>query len=532
LTLKDLVHNEIIKLIEKDVVIERPKDKSLGHFATPVAFSLAKEYRKAPKMIAEELATKLNESEIFESVTAVNGFINLKLSKKFMNSVVNHALKDEDSFGKENNSNKQKILLEYVSANPTGPLHIGHARGAIVGDAIFKIAKHLGYDIDSEYYINDAGNQIHLLGLSLYLTGQESILGNSVEWPEQYYKGEYILDLANEICDEQGKDIFSKEENIEQLALIGKDKMMDLIKDNLASVGIEFDYFVSEKSLYTNWEATKSNLESNGALYMQDDKEWLRSTDHGDEKDRVVVRENGIPTYLAGDIIYHEDKYKRGYDKYINIWGADHHGYIKRVKSAISHLGYNAENLEIILAQMVALLKNGEPYKMSKRAGNFILMSDVVSEIGNDALRYVFLSKKSDTHLEFDVEEIKKQDSTNPSYYINYAHARVNSLFEKAEKSVSDVIDVEFSNLSDEADDLLFDALLLPQVLEDAFVSRTPVKVTDYLYDLASSCHKVYNNNKVVGSENQDELLKLFAMVALSIRVGFKLLGITAKDKM
>jgi arginyl-tRNA synthetase len=530
LALKELVHSEIKRLIDKDVVIERPKDKSMGHFATPVAFSLAKEFRKAPKMIAEDLSKELEKSEIFDKVTPVNGFINLKLSSKFMDDVVNKALADEDNFGKSDNN--QKILLEYVSANPTGPLHIGHARGAIVGDAIFKIAKHLGYDIDSEYYVNDAGNQIYLLGLSIYLSGQESILGNDIEWPEEYYRGEYILDLANEIANEHGKDIFACEDNIKKLADIGKEKMMNLIKQNLADVGIEFDYFVSEKSLYTNWDSTRTSLESNGALYTQDDKEWLKSTEHGDEKNRVVVRENGIPTYLAGDIIYHEDKYKRGYDKYINIWGADHHGYIKRVKSAIEHLGYDSNNLEIILAQMVALLKNGEPYKMSKRAGNFILMSDVVKEIGNDALRYVFLSKKSDTHLEFDIEEIKKQDSTNPSYYINYAHARVNSLFEKSEKSQEDIIGVSLGNLSEDVEDLLFDALLLPQVLEDAFASRMPLKVTDYLYSLASNCHKVYNNNKVVGSDNQDQLLKVFAMVALSIRVGFRLLGITAKDKM
>jgi arginyl-tRNA synthetase len=530
LTLKDLVHSEINRLIDRDVVIERPKDKSLGHFATPVAFSLAKEFKKAPMLIAQELTSFLEKSDMFDTVTPVNGFINLKLSNKFLTEVANSSLKDEENFAKGQKS--EKILLEYVSANPTGPLHIGHARGAIVGSAIFNIAKHLGYDIDSEYYINDAGNQVYLLGVSLYLAGRENILNLDVEYPQEYYRGEYIIDLAREIAQESGNDIFESEDNIQKLADIGKDKMIELIKSNLADVGIEFDNFVSEKELFANWESTRENLEKNGALYTKEDKVWLNSTEHGDEKDRVVVRENGIPTYLAGDIIYHEDKYKRGYDKYINIWGADHHGYIKRVKSAITHLGYDAESLEIILAQMVALLKNGEPYKMSKRAGNFILMSDVVEEIGNDNLRYVFLSKKSDTHLEFDIEDIKKEDSTNPSFYINYAHARINSLFEKAGKSVDDVLNVEFSDLNEEMNDLLFDALLLPQVLEDAFENRLPLKVTDYLYSLASSFHRAYNNNKVVDSENQDEILKVFAIVALSIRVGFKLLGITAKDKM
>lgn len=531
MTLKELVYNEIKKLLDRDVVIERPKDKSLGHFATPVAFTLAKEFKKAPKMIAEELVTYLSNSEMFEQVTAVNGFINLKLNTKFLDKVALTALNDEDNYGKSDNKS-EKILLEYVSANPTGPLHIGHARGAIVGDAIFKIAKHLGYNIDSEYYINDAGNQVYLLGVSLYLAGREHILKLDVEYPEEYYRGEYIIDLAQDIASEVGTEIFKHEANIQQLSEIGKDKMMNLIRSNLADVGIKFDYFVSEKALFDNWDATRKNLEANNALYTKDDKVWLNTTIHGDEKDRVVVRENKIPTYLAGDIIYHEDKFKRGYDKYINIWGADHHGYIKRVKSAITHLGYNADNLEIILAQMVALLKNGEPYKMSKRAGNFILMSDVVAEIGSDNLRYVFLSKKSDTHLEFDIEDIKKEDASNPSFYINYANARINSLFEKANKNINDVIDTPFTSLNEEMNDLLFDALLLPQILEDAFNSRLPLKVTDYLYDLASTFHKVYNNNKVVGSENENELLKLFAIVALSIRVGFKLLGIKVKDKM
>ena len=308
--------------------------------------------------------------------------------------------------------------------------------------------------------------------------------------------------------------------------------MLELIKSNLADVGIEFEQFVSEKSLYDKWDESFVKLQNNDKTYEEGGKIWIRSTELGDEKDRVVVREDGRPTYLAGDIIYHDNKFQRGYDRYINIWGADHHGYITRVKAAINFLGYDEKKLEVILAQMVSLLKGGEPYKMSKRAGNFILMSDVVSEVGSDALRFVFLSKKSDTHLEFDVDVFKQEDSNNPIFYINYAHARINQIFAKAGKTLTDVQNVKLENLNEEAHNLLFSALLLPEILEDTFSSRQVQKLTEYLKNLAASLHKFYNENRVVGSEDEAKLLKLFAVVALSLRVGLKLIGINAKDKM
>ncbi|MDD4507221.1 MAG: arginine--tRNA ligase, partial [Sulfurospirillaceae bacterium] len=332
--------------------------------------------------------------------------------------------------------------------------------------------------------------------------------------------------------DELGLEIFENEESIKTLSLWGKDKMLELIKSNLAEVGICFEQFVSEKSLYDKWDESFEKLQKNEKTYEEGSKIWIRSTELGDEKDRVVVRDDGRPTYLAGDIIYHDYKFQRGYDRYINIWGADHHGYIARVKAAINFLGYDESKLEVILAQMVSLLKGGEPYKMSKRAGNFILMSDVVSEIGSDALRFVFLSKKSDTHLEFDVDVFKQEDSNNPIFYINYAHARINQIFAKANKNVEDILHVKLENMSEEAQNLLFTALLLPEVLEDAFALRQVQKVTEYLKNLSAALHKFYNENKVVGSVDEDKYLKLFAVVALSIRLGLKLIGISAKEKM
>lgn len=516
--------------IKREFVLEKPKDLSFGHYATPIAFSLAKELKKSPLIIAEELCAKFENSTIFKEVTSVKGYVNFKLSDEFLDEYATWAILNENDFAKA--QNKKSILLEYVSANPTGPLHVGHARGAVLGDSLYRIGKHLGYDVVSEYYVNDAGNQVALLGLSIYLAGREHIIKTDVTWPEEFYRGEYIVDLAYVAQKEFGDQIFTDETNIEILSSWGKDKMMEVVKSNLADIGIEFEQFVSEKTLYDKWDASFEKLKKSDKTYNDGGKTWIRSTDAGDEKDRVVVRDDGRPTYLAGDIIYHDNKYQRGYDHYINIWGADHHGYIARVKAAINFLGYDENKLEVILAQMVSLLKGGEPYKMSKRAGNFILMSDVVADVGSDALRFVFLSKKSDTHLEFDVDMFKQEDSTNPIFYINYAHARINQVFQKSGKSVEDIKNIKLDNLNVAAGDLLYTALLLPEVLEDAFESRQLQKVTEYLKNLASALHKFYNENRVVGEVNEDKYLKLFAMVGISLRVGLKLIGITAKEKM
>ena len=526
--MKKRIQSEIKKVIQKNIVLEKPKEKKFGHYATPIAFSLAKELRKSPMLIADELARSFSSSPIFEKVEPIKGYVNFKLSEDFLDEYATWALQYEEDFAKDEQG--EKILLEFVSANPTGPLHIGHARGAVIGEALSRIGKHLGNEVVKEYYINDAGNQIYLLGLSIYLAARE-LLGKEVEWPDEYYRGEYIKDLAKEAIEQFGKDFF-EQENIESLSEWGKERMMDLIRSNLAEVGIEFDNFVSEKSLYERWDEVLKILQERDAVYEKDGKIWLRSTKYGDEKDRVVVREDGRPTYLAGDIIYHYYKFERGYERYINIWGADHHGYIARVKAAIAFLGFDPNKLEIVLAQMVSLLKGGEPYKMSKRAGNFILMSDVVEEIGADALKFMFLSKKSDTHLEFDVDMLKKEDSSNPVYYVNYAHARINSVMQKAGKTKEDVIEQKLVGLNEDAKDLLFSALLLPEVIEDAFAKRELQRVTDYLKSLAAQFHSFYNKHKVIGTEYEDRYLKLFLTVALSIRTGLRLLGIEAKYRM
>jgi arginyl-tRNA synthetase len=529
--LQNLVKNHVEEILGTSLVLEKPKDISLGHYATPVAFSLAKEYRKSPMIIADELASKFENSSIFEKVEAVKGFINFKLSNDFLELLVNEALDEDIDFTKEDKKEK-KILLEYVSANPTGPLHIGHARGAIFGDTLNRVGRHLGYDIRTEYYINDAGAQMELLGLSVSLAARDFIFKEEVSYPETYYRGDYLVDIAKLAITQFGEDALKDESKYREIAFFAKSLVMDIITKDLKDLGIEFDTFVSEKSLYSSWDETKSVLESNGSLYIKEDKIYLKSTDHGDDSDRVVVRDNGIPTYLAGDIIYHKNKYDRNFDNYINIWGADHHGYIKRVNAAIEFLGNDSSKLEVLLSQMVSLLKGGEPYKMSKRAGNVILMSDVTKEIGSDALRFVFLTKKSDTHLEFDIDSLKNQDSSNPIFYINYAHARINQVFKKAELTLEDVKDVNFDNLNEDGLNLVYESLLLNSIINEAFDKREMQKITEYLYSLASSVHRFYNNNKVVGNENQDVYLKVLSMAALSIRVGLDLLGIKAKEVM
>jgi arginyl-tRNA synthetase len=526
--LKQRVSALLREKLGREVVLEKPRDRSFGHFATPIAFSLAKELRKSPMVIAEDLATSFGENEEFSSVESVKGYLNFRLSENFLAEYASWALENPSEFAKAEKN--QKILLEFVSANPTGPLHIGHARGAVYGDTLYRLAKHLGYDITAEYYVNDAGNQIDLLGLSIQLYAQENILGQSVEYPESYYRGEYLKGLSEGAEAKFGREIFTDVSRQKELAMWAKDKVMEIVVDTLADTNIHFDTFVNESGLYSDWDRVMKKMGDN--VYEKEEKLWIKSESKGDDHDRVVVRADGRPTYLAGDIVYHNQKFERGYDHYINIWGADHHGYIPRVNAAIDFLGYDSKKLEVLLSQMVSLLKDGEPYKMSKRAGNVILMSDIVEEIGSDALRFIFASKKSDTALEFDLAEFKKQDSSNPIFYIQYAHARIQTLLSKATVTKEEISAASLKNLGENADILLFDALLLPEIVEDAFSSRQVQKLPEYLKSLAASLHKFYYDVRMIGTEDEAKLLKLILVVALSIKTGLSLMGIEAKDKM
>lgn len=563
------------------VVLNVPKDTALGHFATPIAFSLAKQLKKSPKEIAELFAKKLQNlrsfTQHFSRVEAVNGYVNLALSDSFLaefsrkileggfegaqkNSVERLDSANEknsaerldsalDSAGKKGNAGAQKeyILLEFVSANPTGPLHIGHARGAIFGDTLARVGRFLGHKIECEYYINDAGSQIDNLVNSVLIAESSAESANLSENPQNLnpaestqipqdtqnldtqnlYKGEYVSELAREARAHFGAD-FGAPKNSANLRDFCVGQMLSLIKRDLKSANIEFDNFVSEKSLMGGLDSAIARLRENNALYESEGKLWLKSTHFGDEKDRVIVRGNGEPTYLAGDIIYHNDKFSRPFTRYINIWGADHHGYIARIRASVAFLGYDEKKLEVLLSQMVSLLKDGEPYKMSKRAGNFILMSEIIDEIGIDALRFIFLTKRADTHLEFDIADLNAQDSSNPIFYINYANARIHTLLGKSGAEAS----FDFGALDSAWKDLLFYALLLPSVLEGAFRERAMQKIPEYLKNLASKLHFCYNSSKIIGSENEGAICAILRVVSHSITTGLALMGIEAKTKM
>lgn len=527
------VKNLIEDKLKVSIVLEYPKNKDFGHYATPVAFSMAKIHKKNPIILAEEISTSLSNIQDFEKVQALNGYINITLSDKaflkFSNDLIREGFAEKQHLKNKNFS--QKILIEYVSANPTGPLHIGHARGAVYGDSLKRVGEFLGHKIDTEYYINDAGSQIQMLGLSIYLAGRE-LLGLQVGYPEEYYRGEYIIEIAKEAQKEFGNIVFEDDSNVSKLSEFGKNLMLEEIKLNLSDIGIEFDFFVSEKSLFPSFDVMLKKLQEHNATYEKEGKVWLKSSEYGDEKDRVIIRENQEPTYLAGDIIYHNDKFARGYDRYINIWGADHHGYIARIKAAIHFLGYDEKKLEILLSQMVNLLKNRQPYKMSKRAGNFILMKDVVNDIGGDSLRFIFLSKTPNTKLEFDVEDFKKQDSSNPVFYIDYANARIHTLIEKSSLSDEEIYQATFENSSKEAKNLLFEALSLNRVVEMAYEEMSLQKICEYLKSLASNFHTYYNASKIIGTPQEAQMLKICKIISISITKGLYLLGIKAKTKM
>ena len=556
------IKNLLDSTLECDTILNIPKDFKMGHFATPMAFTLAKKLRKNPNEIAQNIKEKLANLPTFSNIEVVNGYVNFHLSDEFLAKMAGEILERGDfrgelkgessesnskdsadlahKCGESKNPKCEHILLEFVSANPTGPLHIGHARGAIWGDTMARIGRFLGHKITSEYYINDAGSQIENLvnsilcadivgeskGESTSESKSESNLESTSDSPESQnlYKGAYIIDLAKDAKVHFGDD-FAKTPKLRDFCI---NQMMDLIKSNLKSANIEFDNFVSEKSLIPALNATLEKLKANNALYENDGKVWLKSTQFGDEKDRVIIRENGEPTYLAGDIVYHNDKFSRGFDQYINIWGADHHGYIARIKASVEFLGFSSNKLEVLLSQMVSLLKDGQPYKMSKRAGNFILMSEVIDEIGIDALRFVFLTKRADTHLEFDIADLNAQDSTNPIFYINYANARIHTLLSKSNAEAN----FDIAPLQDEWKDVLFYALLLPNILEGAFNERAMQKLPEYLKNLASKLHFCYNTFKIIDSPNEGAICGILRIVSLSITTGLSLMGIVAKTKM
>jgi arginyl-tRNA synthetase len=517
-----------------NVELETPKNESFGDLSTPIAMELARVLRKPPIKIAEEIKNNL-ERDIFDNIEIANpGFINFKFKRDFVISKLHELLNKGNEFFTQNIGKGKKIQIEFVSANPTGPLHLGHGRGAAVGQALANILKEAGFDVSTEYYINDAGRQVELLGLSVYIALQK-IFGKDMPIPEDCYKGEYINELAKEIYESYGEHL--KEKSFDEVGGFLIDfaykKILAEIQRDLEDFGVIFDKWVSERKLFHTGEVQRTliKLKELGFIYEKDGALWFRSTAFGDEKDRVVVKSDGTYTYFASDIAYHKNKIERGFDELINIWGADHHGYIKRVTAAVQALGMNPSQLKILLIQMVNLLRDSIPVQMSKRAGTFVTLRELIDEIGADTTKFIFLTRRHDSHLEFDVEIAKKQSQENPVYYVQYAHARINSIFEKANYEPENFYG-EFFN-EDELK-LIKKVLTYPMIFELSANLREPHRITFYLQELAGEFHSYYHKFRVITEDKDltDARLSLCKAVMFVLKHGLKILGVKAPNKM
>ncbi len=524
------------------IEVEATKDKQHGDYATNVAMVLASKLRMNPRKIAELIRENFSLGDVIAKIEIAGpGFINFFIRESIWPSLLETVDKNGSHYGKVDLGRGKKVQVEFVSANPTGPLHIGHARGAVVGDVLARLLNACGYAVSREYYINDAGNQMNNLGKSVYLRLRE-LSGETVDFPEACYKGDYIKDLAGDILRKEGKAALEKpeEELIRTFTDFAGQAILEGIKEDLRIFGVSFDQYFSERELYKNdgVMGLLTELEKKGFVYREDNTSWFRTTQFGDEKDRVVIRQNGDPTYFAADIAYHKNKFERGFDTVIDIWGADHHGYIPRMQACVQALGFDKEALKVVLVQLVNLLRDGKPIAMSTRAGQFDTLRQVIDEVGTDAARYNFLMRRSDSHLDFDLELAKKQSNENPVYYVQYAHARICSILRIAEERGYaapgyDEVDLSCIKLPEEID-LVKAIAAFPEVVEGATTALEPHRLTFYLNDLAGKFHSYYNKNKVMTEDRAQSAARLF--LVKSIRTVFAnalyLLGVSAPDKM
>ncbi|EHL78730.1 MULTISPECIES: arginine--tRNA ligase [Bacillus] len=524
------------------IVLETPKDKAHGDYSTNIAMQLARIAKKPPRQIADEIKNQFDRSQasVKEIEIAGPGFINFFMDHHYLTKLIPAILEAKDRYGESNAGAGQKIQVEFVSANPTGDLHLGHARGAAVGDSLCNVMEKAGYEVTREYYINDAGNQIHNLALSVEARYFQA-LGKDKDLPEDGYYGEDIVQIGKRLAEEFGDRYLhvDEQERYQFFREYGLKYEMEKLKKDLENFRVSFDVWYSETSLYKNGKIDEALevLRKSGYTYEKDGALWFRSTAFGDDKDRVLIKSDGSYTYLTPDIAYHRDKFERGFDKVINIWGADHHGYIPRMKAAISALGFNAENLEVEIIQLVHLYKNGEKMKMSKRTGKAVTMRELIEEVGLDAVRYFFAMRSGDTHMDFDLDLAVSQSNENPVYYAQYAHARICSILRQAEEqqiSIDDQVDLSLLGTEKEID-LLKKLGDFPLVIADAAEKRTPHRVANYIQELASAFHSFYNANKVL---DQDHLplskarLSLVKAVQITLKNALSLIGVSAPEKM
>ena len=525
-----------------EVILELPKDKAHGDYSTNMAMQLARVAKKAPRMIAEAIIDNFDQTKasIKKVEIAGPGFINFYMDNSYLTDLIPTILKAGEQYGQTTVGNNEKVQVEFVSANPTGDLHLGHARGAAVGDSLCNILDKAGYNVSREYYINDAGNQINNLALSVEARYFQA-LGMEKEMPQDGYHGEDIIGIGKELAEEYGDKYVhvSEQERFDFFRDYGLKYEMAKLKQDLEDFRVKFDVWFSETSLYQNGkiDIALNKLRENGYIFELDGATWLRSTDFEDDKDRVLIKNDGSFTYLLPDIAYHKDKLDRGFEKLINIWGADHHGYIPRMKAAIQALGYNKDALEVEIIQLVHLYKNGEKMKMSKRTGKAVTMRDLVEEVGLDATRYFFAMRSADTHLDFDLDLAVSQSNENPVYYAQYAHARISSILRQGKEQ-----GIEFGNelnaaliTAEKEFDLLKKLGEFPQAVGEAALKRMPHRITNYIYDLASTFHSFYNAEKVLDVDNLERTkarLALIQATQITLRNALALIGVSAPEKM
>ncbi len=524
------------------IEIEVPRQESMGDLATTVAMSLTKSLNKPPRKIAEDIVNAIEDKAFFEKIEIAGpGFVNFTFSKEYLYSGLKDLLKLQGDFLRCNIGQGKRIQIEFVSANPTGPLHLGHGKGAATGAALSNLLHAAGYEVVREYYINDAGKQVKLLGLSVFARYQQL---HDVEYPfpEDGYKGAYIEDIAREIMKEKRKKyIQAGFEDVSDFFIdYSYKKILSGIKDDLKAFGVDFDIWQSERELFDSGEVENAidDLKGKGHIYEKDGAVWFRATAFGDEKDRVIIKQDGEYTYFTSDIAYHKKKIDQEYDEIIDIWGADHHGYIPRVQAVIEALGYPKEKLKVILVQMVNLLRGGKPVQMSKRAGEFITLKDVIDEVGADTTKFIFLTRRPDSHLDFDLEVAKTQSSENPVFYVQYANARINSIYKHAREKGIDTgmfSDADLSLLSAPEELRVVKKLLLyPMIFEGAAKAHEPHRITFYLQELSGMFHPYYNKCRIVVEDDSltGARLALCEAVRIVLKEGLQVLGISAPDKM
>jgi len=529
--LQNIIKNSLPVDFEIDkIVIEVPKDRKNGDYSTNVAFLLTKELKSNPMMIANDIKDRIKD-EIIDRVEVANpGFINIYLSHDFLLDNINVILNEGKNYGRSNYGNNEKINIEYVSANPTGTLHIGHGRGAIYGDCLSSIMSFAGYDVTREYYINDAGNQMYNLGVSIKERYKERC-GIEFEIPENGYHGKEIIVLAESLYDRYGDS--KLDEDIEFFKKEGLDILLDGIKKDLDKFRVNFDVFTSEQSLYNKGlvDKTLNKLKDSGKCYIAEDALWLRTTDLYDEKDRVLIKSDGNYTYLLPDIAYHSDKLDRGYDKLIDVLGADHHGYINRLKSSLEFADYDSSKLDIKILQMVRLLRNGEEVKLSKRTGKTITLNELIEEVGVNASRYFFASKSLDTQMDFDLDLAVKNSNENPVYYIEYANARISSILRN--RNVEKVI--KFSTIDDELAYTILNKLIeFEDVVISAASKNLPHLIANYLYDLVSLFHSYYSAFKVITDDAlyTNERIAFIRAIKIVMNNAANMLGLILREEM